>query len=162
MIGERVEVRVSASELEVWYAGRCVERLPRLRGAGKQCVNYRHVIHSLVRKPGAFAHYRYQQSLFPRLIFRVAYDWLRENCPQTADQQYLKLLELAASGSEEAVAESLRQLVESGAALSVEQVRRRLATAAEPSVARVWVAVEPVALLTYDALLLSAGEEVAA
>jgi hypothetical protein len=93
-----------------------------LRGTGGQAINYRHVIHSLVRKPGAFAHYRYQQSLFPRLIFRVAYDQLREQYPATAERQYVKLLELAGTGSEEQVANALRQLVDSGTVISFERV----------------------------------------
>ena len=35
LIGERVQVRVFADELQVWYAQRHVETVPRLRGAGK-------------------------------------------------------------------------------------------------------------------------------
>ena len=122
LIGEEVEVRVFAERLAVWYGGVCVAGMERLRGTGGQAINYRHVIHSLVRKPGAFAHYRYQQSLFPRLIFRVAYDQLREQYPATAERQYVKLLELAAQGSEERVADALRQLVDSGTVISFERV----------------------------------------
>ena len=33
---------------------------------------------SLVRKPGAFAQYRYRDDLFPSLVFRQAYDLLGE------------------------------------------------------------------------------------
>ena len=54
LIGERVDVRLYAEELEVWFAGRMIERIPRLRGQGKHRINYRHVIDWLVRKPGAF------------------------------------------------------------------------------------------------------------
>ena len=35
---------------------------------------HRHVIWSLVRKPGAFARYRYREELFPSLAFRRAYE----------------------------------------------------------------------------------------
>jgi len=81
-----------------------VERLERLRGEGRVAINYRHLLHSLVRKPGAFAHYRFQASLFPRLIFRVAYDELRQSQPGQAEREYLQLLQLAATESEEQVA----------------------------------------------------------
>jgi hypothetical protein len=54
LIGEGVEGRLFAEHLEVWYAQRLMERLPRLRGRGKHQVNYRHVIDGLVRTPGAF------------------------------------------------------------------------------------------------------------
>ena len=53
LIGERVDVRLYAEELEVWFAGKVVERIPHLRGQGKHRINYRHVIDWLVRKPGA-------------------------------------------------------------------------------------------------------------
>jgi hypothetical protein len=56
LIGERVEVRIFAEQLQVWFGGNCVATMARLRGQGQQAINYRHVIHSLVRKPGAFAH----------------------------------------------------------------------------------------------------------
>ena len=56
LIGEDVEVRVHAEELQVWYAQRQVDTLPRLRGSGKHRIQYRHIIDWLVRKPGAFEH----------------------------------------------------------------------------------------------------------
>ena len=153
LIGEAVEVRVFAERLAVWYGGVCVAEMERLRGAGGQAINYRHVIHSLVRKPGAFAHYRYQPSLFPRLIFRLAYDQLCEQYPATAARQYVKLLELAATGSEEQVANALQQLVASGTVLSFERVatlcRRELAVP-PPHQLLLPAAVE---LAGYDALL---------
>jgi hypothetical protein len=39
--------------------------------------NRRSIIHSLVRKPGAFAGYIYREELFPRSVFRQAYDRLK-------------------------------------------------------------------------------------
>jgi hypothetical protein len=35
LIGEKVEVCLQAEQLEVWYAQKLIERLPRLRGRGK-------------------------------------------------------------------------------------------------------------------------------
>jgi hypothetical protein len=57
LIGEHVEARLNVETVEVWYAGREVEQLPRLRGRGKHRVDYRHIIDWLVRKPGAFENY---------------------------------------------------------------------------------------------------------
>jgi hypothetical protein len=65
LIGEQVEARLGAEIVEVWYAGRKVEELARLRGRGKHRVDYRHIIDWLVRKPGAFENYRYREELFP-------------------------------------------------------------------------------------------------
>ena len=66
LIGERVEVRVYAEHVEVWYGadGRW-SGCRGLRGRGQHRIDYRHVIDWLVRKPGAFAAYRYRDDLFP-------------------------------------------------------------------------------------------------
>ena len=59
LIGERVTVRLYADHLEVYYHERLMERLPRLHHKGQAHIDYRHVIRTLVRKPGAFARYRW-------------------------------------------------------------------------------------------------------
>jgi hypothetical protein len=76
LIGERVRVHLHHNQLEVYYAGKLVERLPRLRGRRWARIDYHHVIWSLVKKPGAFARYRWREELFPSLVFRRAYDAL--------------------------------------------------------------------------------------
>ena len=55
-----------------------MERMERVRGEREANVNYRHVIGSLVRKPGAFSRYRFREELFPTRQFRLSYDALRE------------------------------------------------------------------------------------
>jgi hypothetical protein len=84
LIGHAVEMRCYANELEV-YKAHWVETLPRLRGEGAARIDYRHIIGSLVRKPGAFAAYRYREELFPSLTFRQAYDALRARRGERAD-----------------------------------------------------------------------------
>lgn len=154
LIGERVEVRIYGGHLEVWYGGELAERLERLRGAGQAAINYRHIIHSLVKKPGAFAHYRFQASLFPRLIFRVAYDELQRQQPVQAEREYLKLLQLAAQESEELVAAVLRELIDDGAGLNSERVRAEVrARVDQPAASVLTVMIEPVRLQSYDQLL---------
>jgi len=63
LIGERVRVHLHHDQLEVYYAGKLVERLPRLRGQRWARIDYHHVIWSLVKKPGAFARYRWREEL---------------------------------------------------------------------------------------------------
>jgi Mu transposase, C-terminal domain len=123
LIGERVDVRLYAEELEVWFAGKVVERIPRLRGQGKHRINYRHVIDWLVRKPGAFEGYRYREDLFPTSRFRMAYDALRATAPSQAVRQYLQILELAARENEAMVDSALQALLEEEQAPSVQAVR---------------------------------------
>ncbi len=152
LIGERVQVRVWADQLEVYYGGQRQARMPRLRGEGKHRIDYRHVIHSLVRKPGAFIRYRWREDLFPGILFRVAYDELRQDCPATADRQYLKILELAAQEGEQRVREALQGLIERGQRIRFEAVRECLV---DPVVEPWEVAVEKMDVGVYDTLLES-------
>lgn len=96
LIGEKVRIRLYAEHLEIWYAQRKIEEIPRLHGRGKHSINYRHIIDWLVRKPGAFENYRYRDDLYPNTRFRMAYDWLQDNRPVRAVKEYLKILYLAA------------------------------------------------------------------
>lgn len=152
LIGEEVEVRVDAEELQVWYAQRCVVRLPRLRGRGHCRIDYRHVIDWLVRKPGAFANYRYREELFPTSRFRIAYDALRSTSPLIADREYLKILQLAARESEVGVDDVLRHILHTGEPVSAEVVEELLRQGQRipPATA---IEVAPVDLDAYDSLL---------
>ncbi len=77
LIGEKVEARLGAEIVEVWYAGRKVEELARLRGRGKHRVDYRHVIDWLVQESRVrLKNYRYRAELFPTSRFRMAWDAL--------------------------------------------------------------------------------------
>jgi hypothetical protein len=112
LIGELVDVHIKVEYLEVWLGPVLVERLPRLRGRNKHDIKYRHVIDWLVRKPGAFAGYRYQDAMFPTSRFRRVYDGLLEQSPGRAAQDYLRILELAAKESETGVDAVLGRLLE--------------------------------------------------
>src|SRR5206468_12841251 len=90
LIGEVVEARVFTNHVEVWYGGQKIEQLARLRGRTQYQVNYRHIIDWLVRKPGAFANYRYREHLFPSSRFRMAYDLFREITLRGCDRRYLE------------------------------------------------------------------------
>ena len=157
LIGECVQVRVYADHLAVWYGEKKVEEMARLRGEGRHCIEYRHVIHSLVRKPGAFRRYCYREDLFPRLLFRVAYDELREDCPKTADRQYLKLLQWAAEISEEQVEKALHVLLEQGRRIRTEPVWELLEENRGEK-ERWQVEIDPVELSVYDCLLSYPGQ----
>lgn len=110
--GKRVTVRVYEWKIEVWYANQCVETLPKLTGLKKYHINYRHVIDTLLRKPGGFRNYRYREDLFPSFVFRQAWDALQKHLsPRKADIAFLKILKLAADGMESDVATVLEDLL---------------------------------------------------
>jgi hypothetical protein len=114
LIGTALTVRVRAETLELYVGASLTLTVPRLHGRAQHRIDYQHIIWSLVRKPGAFAAYRYREELFPLLVFRQAYDRLLVAQPQRADREYLRVLHLAASTSEEDVALALTLLLESG------------------------------------------------
>jgi hypothetical protein len=152
LIGQKVEVRLYVGHLEVWYAQKKVEELPRLRGRNRHRVNYRHVIDWLVRKSGAFGDYRYQADLFPSSLFRVAYDQLKSQCPGSADKQYLKILELAAKENESLVENAIGHLCDLAQAMSFEAVEA-LVLCGQKLAAPTAVRVDEVDLSAYDQLL---------
>ena len=123
LIGEEITVRVFSEYLELWYAQRCTERLPRLHGKNKSQVNYRHVIESLVRKPGAFENYQWHADLFPSVRFRLAYDELRQQRPARASREYLKILHLAARQSESGVEAAIGRLLEEGQPIDAKVIK---------------------------------------
>ena len=151
LVGEKVDVRLYAEHLEVWYGGRVIEQIPRLRGQGKHLINYRHVIDSLVRKPGAFENYKYREDMFPTSRFRMAYDALRETAPSRASREYLRILELAARENESLVDDALRVLFEEDQPITFEAVKERIERreAARPATE---VQVELTTLSSFDVL----------
>ena len=149
LIGEQVDVRLYAEHLEVWFAGRVVERIPRLRGQGKHRINYRHVIDWLVRKPGAFENYRYREDLFPTSRFRMAYDALRETAPNRASREYLQILELAARENEALVDDALRVLLEEDQPITAQAVKEWIGRR-EPARPVTEVQVEATDLSSFD------------
>ena len=119
LMGEGVDVTIGMEEVEVWYADQIVQRMPRLCGSGKHAINYRHIIDSLVRKPGAFENYVYREDLFPTSHFRMAYDALcRQHAGKRAVREYLKILQLAAKQSEAVVQDALCLALSQGVAIS--------------------------------------------
>src|SRR6202022_1265785 len=86
LIGTTLLVRVRSETLEAYRAAAHLPSKGRPLGAGPHRIDYHHVIWSLVRKPGAFAHYRYRDDLFPSLTFRRAYDALHAHVADRADR----------------------------------------------------------------------------
>lgn len=155
LIGEVVDLRLYAETIEVWHGERLVARMERQRGRGNVAIDYRHVIWSLVRKPGAFARYRYREALFPTLTFRRAYDALSERLGSAADVEYVRILHLAASTSESAVERALDALLGRDELRDYAQVR---AAAAPEPIEVPSTAIDPPDLRAYDAITATGGE----
>ena len=131
LIGHEVEARLHPDVVEVRYGDKTVETMPRLRGPKSFRIDYRHVIWSLVTKPGAFARYRYREELFPTLVFRRTYDALCRWRGERADVEYVRILHLAASTMEADVERVLMALLEGDQPFDYIAVKQ--AAAPEPS-----------------------------
>ena len=103
LIGKEGQIRLYAEYLEVYYKDHLVERMERVRGEREARVDYRHIIGSLVRKPVAFARYRFREQMLPTITFRLAYDGLKTMRGERADVEYVRIPHLAATTKESTV-----------------------------------------------------------
>lgn len=123
LIGERLEAQIHAEQIELLYKGRVVERLERLRGNDRQRIDYRHIIESLLKKPGAFARYIYREALFPGVEFRRCYDAIVEGGGRAPELEYARILHLAARTMESKVTAAILDLLGRGQVPSYDAVR---------------------------------------
>jgi len=126
LIKEWITVHLKAETLEIYYGSRKVDEFPRLRGSGNHKIDYRHIIESLIRKPGAFENYRYRDDLFPTTNFRMAYDYFRKHNPDSSSKKYLQILYLASREGENPVDSALRHLFDMQYTITSEAIKELL------------------------------------
>src|SRR5579885_1975928 len=152
LIGEVLRVRIYEDRIEAYHGGARQLACERLRGRKQKRIDYRHVIWSLVRKPGAFARYVYREEMFPSPVFRRAYDAIQAAQPGTkGDVEYLRILHLAASTMESDVEAALARLLEGGAAITSDAVKALVGAGARPTIPE--MPAPTVDLASYDVLL---------
>jgi hypothetical protein len=156
LIGEWVRVRIFEHRIVVLYAGKEELSCDRLRGRNLRRIDYRHIIWSLVRKPGGFARYVYREEMFPSLVFRRAYDAIQTpHHGVKGDLEYLRVLHLAASTLEADVEAALALLLAANKTITADAVK---ALASETGgIAVPELAPHAVDLSAYDALLGEVG-----
>lgn len=149
-----VQARVYEDRLEVYFNDVLQLTCERLRAGDKRHrIDYRHVIWSLVRKPGAFARYVYREEMFPSDAFRRAYDAINaRDAGLSGDLEYLRILHLAASESEADVQAALELLLANSAVVITSDTVKGLVHARGPAVAPEIVC-DAVDLHDYDTLL---------
>jgi len=156
LMGEWVKVRLFEERIEVWYAGHLQLACDRLRGRDLHRIDYRHIIWSLVRKPGAFARYVYREELFPSVVFRRAYDAIQTPHPGIkGDVEYLRILHLAASNLEADVEAALSLLFAEEKTITADAVKALMKATTTIDVPA--LAAPPVDLTPYDALITAVG-----
>jgi len=146
----KAKAKLYSNHIEIWSGGTKIEIIPRAIGK-KVSINYRHIIHSLIRKPGAFENYKYREELFPTSHFREGYDDLQQHYPLKAVKEYLHILHLAATYSETEVDLALQELLDGGERVSHYAVAEMITRPHRSQ--RTDVHVDAVDLRMYDRLL---------
>jgi hypothetical protein len=82
LIGRTLELHLYHDRIVGYLAHQVVVELPRIRSTDKQkrrarCINYRHVIEALRRKPRAFLYCTWQQELLPNDEYRQHWEQLK-------------------------------------------------------------------------------------
>ncbi|ANT54494.1 IS21 family transposase [Mesorhizobium amorphae] len=156
LIGHRLRVRLFDDRLDIFIGGTQIMTLPRGRasstGKHNQVVNYRHVIHSLRRKPMALLNLVYRDQLFPREAYRRTFDKLMERLPEwQACRTMVELLAMAHErGCESELADQLTAALQARRLPDMAALRERFAP--DPArLPRVVVRLAP--LNDYEALL---------
>lgn len=157
LIGEWVKVRIFEDRIVVRYAGKTELDCERLRGNHRRRIDYRHVIWSLVQKPGGFARYVYREEMFPSVVFRRAYDAIQTpHHGVRGDLEYLRILHHAATSMEADVEAALSLLLNEGKLVTASVVKA-LVTASAATIEVPDLVSQPVDLTAYDALISEVG-----
>ncbi|MDH7974962.1 IS21 family transposase [Sphingomonas sp. AR_OL41] len=160
LIGHRLRARLYDDRLDLFIGGTALMTLPRGRAtaSGKHghVVDYRHVIHSLRRKPMALLGLVYRDALFPRPAYARTFERLCAVLPErVACRTMVELLALAHERAcEAALAVSLDQCIADEVLPDLAELRGRFAP--DPATLPV-VTVRLAPLASYDVLLTGAA-----
>jgi hypothetical protein len=151
LIGHTLRVEQHEAQLRVYLGKEFLFDLPRLRAKQGCLVDFRHVLPGLLRKPGAFSHYRHREALYPNTLYRQAYDRLvGDHGERRGVIEYLQVLKLAADQTVERVEGLLPAWLAQPGAWRAAQVREQLVPEAK---AQVELAALTPSLAAYDTLL---------
>ena len=126
LIGYDLKVDIHDKYIELRYGTKILETIPRCFSEDKHCINYRHIVKHLLRKPGAFKNYQYKDALFPSVIFRKTYDALCAFNEQKGSRLYLELLHFTALNNETEVSIALEIILSENEIPTKENVKNLL------------------------------------
>jgi len=158
LIGHMLRIRLFDDRLDLFVGGTPLMTLTRGRaqpsGKHSQIVDYRHVIHSLRRKPMALMGLVYRDQLFPRQAYRQTFELLIECMPEKqACKLVVELLALAHDrGCEAELADQLQLGLDAG---SLPNMKHLSAMFAPDPAAIPGVVVRLAPLSSYEVLIAS-------
>ena len=133
LAGHRLKVRLYSAHLEAWLGGVKVFGCERLYGNTEdrhpKRIDWRHMLPSLKRKPGAFARWVLRDAMFPRSEYAQTWQRLQERLQErVACRLMVDLLDLADQANVVTeLAGVLGQLNESNALPNIDELRERFA-----------------------------------
>jgi hypothetical protein len=133
LTGHRLKVRLYSAHLEAWLGGVKVFECERLYGSVEnrhpKRIDWRHMLPSLKRKPGAFARWVLRDAMFPRSEYAQTWQRLHERLEERAACRLMvELLDLADRANVVSeLAGVLAGLHERNALPDIEQLRERFA-----------------------------------
>lgn len=131
LIGERLHIRIYSDKLECYLSNKHVITLIRARNSVKgkrdQVIDYRHLIGSLVKKPGAFRGSQLRNALLPNDNYRYIWEHVdRTMNDKDACRFIVGLLQLAATRNCEAeLSQAVIALIENGQQLKLSELQDR-------------------------------------
>ena len=100
LAGHRLKVRLHSAHIEAWLGGVKVFECERLYGSAQnrhpKRIDWRHMLPSLKRKPGAFARWVLRDAMFPRTEYAQAWERISQRLAErSACRLMVDLLDLA-------------------------------------------------------------------
>lgn len=157
LIGQQLELHLYHNRLEGYLAHHLVVTLPRVRVKSKnkrrgRCINYRHVIEGLRRKPRAFIYCTWREALLPNGFYRQLWSQMEQDFSlEQAALLMVEALYIAATQDKEAlVADYLEEHI-TASTLSLEALRQHFQLL--PQAPHPEITVQQHQLSDYDQLL---------
>lgn len=158
LVGRKLELHLHHDRIVGYLNNHIVVELPRIRSTDKtkrraRCINYRHVVEALRRKPRALLYCLWQQELLPNDLYRQLWQQMKAQYePDTAAVLMVEALYIAASQDKEAtVADYLVAQLAAGG-LTLVRLQQQFGLTHSAVVPEVNVTQHP--LQDYDQLLL--------
>src|SRR6476646_7941272 len=164
-VGQRLTLHLYHDRILGFIGTTPVVELPRLHVPGNEkirrahCVNYRHVIDSLRRKPRAFLYCQWQQELLPNPEWRTLWQQMKETFePDQAARLIVEALYLAATHDKEAAVATFVQAQLQEGQLSLTSLQQQFQTLLDSPMLSSVQSVQH-CLSSYDQLLCSLSVE---
>lgn len=129
--GEVLQIRLYDDRLECYLGQQHIINLGRIYPAGRTSrarkIDYRHVIHSLIKKPQAFRYSQIRDELLPNLGYKVIWGYVDNKMnPREACKFMVGLLHLAATEDCELVlAQTVLEMIDHEEALSLTKLQAK-------------------------------------